>query len=132
MGAHDSGGVVAVVHAWSDVVGAKLAAHSDVVDMRNGALYVAVDHPAWLQLMQMRSEGIRKRLAQRFPELALRELCLFAGQPQQPPSVKRAKGVDEAENEPKPHAVRDAEPVTDPELAATLKRIEKLARERRR
>lgn len=128
MGANDSSGVVSVVHAWSDVVGTKLAAHSDIVDMRNGALYVAVDHPAWLQLMQMRSEAIRKRLAQRFPELALRELCLFAGQPQQAPRIRRTEVVSESQ----PNDVRDAEPVTDPELAATLKRIEKLARKRRR
>ena len=121
-------GTTRIVRAWSEVVGAKLAAHSDIVDIRNGALYVRVDHPAWLQLMQLRGEEIRKRIAKRAPELAIRELCLFAGQPEQMPTFHRREAPRVVDRAPR---TDDPAPVTDPELAAALERIRTLARARR-
>lgn len=121
-------GTARIVRAWSDVVGAKLAAHSDIVDIRNGALYVRVDHPAWLQLMQLRGEAIRKRIAKRAPELAIRELCLFAGQPERMPAFHRRESPRVVDEAPR---TDDTAPVADPELAAALERIRTLARGRR-
>ena len=126
--AGDNSGVTGIVRAWSDVVGARLAAHSDIVDIRNGVLYITVDHPAWLQLIQLRSEAIRRQIAKRFPEIAIRELCLLAGQPKRAPTFRyreTCKVVDEAQ-----HA-GDTTLVADPELAATLGRIVNLAQRRR-
>jgi predicted nucleic acid-binding Zn ribbon protein len=64
---------------WKDIAGEALAAHSRLIDVQNGMLLVEVDHPGWLQMLQLRKtplleaarraapgtsiEGIRTRLA---------------------------------------------------------------------
>jgi predicted nucleic acid-binding Zn ribbon protein len=64
---------------WKGLVGEALAAHSRLVDVQNGILLVEVDHPGWLQMLQLRKavlldsarraaplanvEGIRVRLS---------------------------------------------------------------------
>jgi hypothetical protein len=58
--------------SWPALVGARLAAHSRVVDVDKGLLVIEADHPGWIQLLQMRQTGILDAVAQRFPELGLR------------------------------------------------------------
>jgi hypothetical protein len=58
--------------SWSALVGAKLAAHSRIVDVDKGLLIIEADHPGWIQLLQMRQSTILEAIAQRFPEFSLR------------------------------------------------------------
>jgi len=50
--------------AWEDTLlkitgnGEKLAAHSSVVDLKNGILLVESDHPGWNQMLQMHKKFI--------------------------------------------------------------------------
>ncbi len=48
-----------------------LADHSSIVDVRHGAIIVAVDHPGWLQLLQFYHARLLDKLQRRFPELGL-------------------------------------------------------------
>jgi len=53
-----------IQQAWSATVskisgnGEKLAAHSSVVDLKNGVLLVESDHPGWNQMLQMHKKFI--------------------------------------------------------------------------
>ncbi len=43
--------------------GANLAAHSRIVDLKNGVLLIEADHPGWIELLQLRKQFILKGLS---------------------------------------------------------------------
>lgn len=43
--------------------GANLAAHSRIVDLKNGVLLVEADHPGWIELLQLRKNYILRGLS---------------------------------------------------------------------
>ena len=43
---------------WKRITGEALAGHSRLVDVQNGILLVEVDHPGWLQMLQLRKASI--------------------------------------------------------------------------
>jgi predicted nucleic acid-binding Zn ribbon protein len=43
---------------WKRIAGEALAGHSRLVDVQNGILLVEVDHPGWLQMLQLRKAAI--------------------------------------------------------------------------
>ena len=43
---------------WKKIAGEALAGHSRLVDVQNGILLVEVDHPGWLQMLQLRKAAI--------------------------------------------------------------------------
>lgn len=43
--------------------GANLAAHSRIVDFKNGVLLIEADHPGWIELLQLRKHYILKGLS---------------------------------------------------------------------
>jgi len=71
-GGADEYGVVPFVRRWSEVVGTDIAAHSRVVDLRNGALLVGVDHPAWVQRLHMQKARVLQTIRRRFPQIPVR------------------------------------------------------------
>lgn len=71
-GGTDEYGVVPFVRRWSEVVGTDIAAHSRVVDLRNGALLVGVDHPAWVQRLHMQKTRVLQTIRRRFPQIPVR------------------------------------------------------------
>jgi predicted nucleic acid-binding Zn ribbon protein len=44
--------------SWKDIAGEALAEHARLVDVQNGVLLVEVDHPGWLQMLQLRTESL--------------------------------------------------------------------------
>ncbi|HEY9593666.1 MAG TPA: DUF721 domain-containing protein [Spirochaetia bacterium] len=44
--------------AWAEIAGEALSRHTRLVDVQNGVLLVEVDHPGWLQMMQLRKESL--------------------------------------------------------------------------
>lgn len=70
----DTQGYVDFFQSWDKIVGVDLAAHSDAVDIRNGALVVEVDHPGWMQRLHMQRERILKTLQSKYPDLGIRNL----------------------------------------------------------
>jgi predicted nucleic acid-binding Zn ribbon protein len=43
---------------WKEIAGDSLAPHARLVDVQNGMLLVEVDHPGWLQMLQLRTQAI--------------------------------------------------------------------------
>ncbi|MFP4204909.1 MAG: DUF721 domain-containing protein [Spirochaetaceae bacterium] len=60
--------------SWHRIVGTDLAAHTQVTDIDRGALKVQVDHPGWMQMLQMKREEILSRIAREYPQLEIRTM----------------------------------------------------------
>jgi predicted nucleic acid-binding Zn ribbon protein len=43
---------------WAKVAGESLARHARLADVHNGILLVDVDHPGWLQIVQLRQAAL--------------------------------------------------------------------------
>lgn len=61
--------------SWNSSVGERLAAHSKPVDVRNGIVIVEAEHPGWIQLLQLKQEGLLAQLKKAFPELGIRGIA---------------------------------------------------------
>ena len=66
----------ALFKSWERIAGERVAAHSRVRDIRAGIAVVEVDHPGWLQLLQLSQGHILDELRRQFPELGIRGLRL--------------------------------------------------------
>ena len=55
--------------------GAKLAAHSHIVDLKNGILLVEADHSGWIQLLQLHQKYILTGLRRKNPALTIASLA---------------------------------------------------------
>jgi hypothetical protein len=63
--------VVSKVHKY----GERLAAHTELIDLKNGILLVETDHPGWIQIMQLYSKFILTGLQNALPELHILSLA---------------------------------------------------------
>ncbi len=70
----DDEGLIGFFSQWQGLVGTDLAAHADPVDIKNGALYLEVDHPAWLQRLHAKQADILRAIQGRFPNLGIEQL----------------------------------------------------------
>jgi predicted nucleic acid-binding Zn ribbon protein len=43
---------------WQRIAGEAVASHARLVDVQSGMLIVIVDHPGWLQILQLRQEAL--------------------------------------------------------------------------
>jgi predicted nucleic acid-binding Zn ribbon protein len=44
--------------SWADLAGEALSRHTRLVDVHDGILVVEVDHPGWMQMIQLRRESL--------------------------------------------------------------------------
>ena len=65
-----------IYQVWDAILGADLAGRARLRDIDRGRLLVEVDHPAWMQLVQMRQRQILGRVQRRFPELGITRMHL--------------------------------------------------------
>ena len=56
---------------WPSIVGTTLAAHSRLVDVQNGIILVEVDHPGWLQMLQLRKGAVLDAARRMAPQASL-------------------------------------------------------------
>lgn len=57
--------------AWDQIVGPDLSAHAKAIDIVHASVVVEVDHPGWLQLLQLRERNVLQSLHKRFPDLKI-------------------------------------------------------------
>ena len=129
---------VAFYRSWEEIVGPDLASHISVTDIRNHALCIEVDHPAWMQQVQLRQARILKTVQTRFPKLAVTTLHILLveklGAPVAPTVVPPTSGSAPSSGsartvplEPAPPPSRDeAEAlarIDEPRLRDTLARL---------
>jgi len=66
---------------WSDIVGRSLGNHVRLVDVLEGILLVEVDHPGWLQMVQLRKQAILEGAKARAPDAMIQGLRARIGSP---------------------------------------------------
>ena len=62
---------------WAAIAGDDIAAHSQVKDVKRGSVIVEVDHPGWLQMLQLEKAAILKSIQGHYPELEIRDIRCF-------------------------------------------------------
>jgi hypothetical protein len=134
---------VSLFSSWRRVAGDEIASHSRIVDLRRSALLVEVDHPGWMQMLQMKREEILQTLALNYPDLAIRMLHLKlppAGQfssPSASPEAAADRIIPEpAEETPEEPLVSKSEDealdeLHDEDLRKTLLRLKKTLKKKR-
>lgn len=70
------GNYVAFYRSWEQIVGLDIASHTNLSEIRNNTVCVEVDHPAWMQMVQMRQDNILRTIQKRFPTLEVKSLQL--------------------------------------------------------
>lgn len=63
--------------SWSAIAGADAAAHSRIQDIEGSMLLVEVDHPGWIQIIQMNRASILKKTKSMYPDLNIKEMKIF-------------------------------------------------------
>lgn len=111
--------------SWERLVGADIASHSQVVDVRNGMVVIQADHPGWLQLIQLRQETILRKIRKAYPELHIRNMRYYLTEPARSSgtAVVAAPGTDtvseqDGERQTEDSAFRTGSPDRD-EVAAS-------------
>ena len=66
---------------WADIVGSALCDHVRLVDVSDGVLVVEVDHPGWLQMVQLRKQAILEGARARAPQVSIVGLRARVGSP---------------------------------------------------
>ena len=113
---------------WADEVGPAVAARAEPASYRVVVLSVRVHGAAWMQELQFMKEELRQRLNQRLGATLIRDIYFVSG------PAPRAASQPKPAAEP-PRAVEPAialPEVSDPALAAVLKRLAEAARTRGR
>ncbi len=113
---------------WDETVGPQIAARARPLRIRDGVLEVAVDHPVWMQQLQLLKPRLLTQLNQRLGEEVLKDLFLRLGRkkppeeaPDAPPSPEwRSVILDAAEKESIEALLA---PLADPELREQMRRV---------
>lgn len=126
-----------VFSAWEQIVGERIAAHSEVKDIDNGIVLVQVDHPGWIQMIQLRQTQFVQSLRRRYPDLNIRGLRLqlpWKAHPAAPGTGRETSAADEKaqpgrDGPPRP-AEAAADAPADPLIRGALDRLGKAIEER--
>lgn len=110
--------------SWTKIVGFDLASHTNVSDIRNGAIIVEVDHPGWMQLLQMRQKSILFKVKKNFPELGIKTMAIRLVKKN---NWKRKTKNDEADSSfceyPVDQIKHDENKISDNKLSDVLQRL---------
>ncbi|MFO7850047.1 MAG: DUF721 domain-containing protein [Spirochaetia bacterium] len=63
--------------AWDEIVGENLAGRARAKELKGKTLIVEVDHPGWIQLLEMRRARILHELNERFPDLQIEKIRFY-------------------------------------------------------
>jgi predicted nucleic acid-binding Zn ribbon protein len=74
----------ALFREWEKVAGPGLAAHSRLVDVRDGILQVEVDHPGWLQMAHLRKAALLEAARAGSPRAAIDDIRFTVVAPPDP------------------------------------------------
>ncbi|MBN2531719.1 MAG: DUF721 domain-containing protein [Spirochaetales bacterium] len=65
---------------WEYIVGKRLYGHTKIIDLKNKSLFIAVDHPGWLQMVKLREKIIIKNVQKMFPQLIIKSMKISVRQ----------------------------------------------------
>ncbi|MCX7031165.1 MAG: DUF721 domain-containing protein [Spirochaetes bacterium] len=59
---------------WEEIAGPDLGSRSRVVEVEDGVIVVEVDHPGWLQMLQLKKRSLLKAARQAVPRGRIEDL----------------------------------------------------------
>lgn len=109
---------VSFFRQWEAIVGEDLAAHAEVQDIKNHALVVRVDHPAWMQILHMKKEVILRQVNEQFPDFSISTIHMHLEAESNGRISSRRRGEPQAERD----TTRTSEerPSTDSDSSASM------------
>ncbi len=120
---------------WGKIVGEQIAAHSRVKDIQNGIVIVEVDHPGWIQMLQLKQTQVVTTLRKKYPDLEIRGLRLqlpwkgYSTQPKETPPVDEHEAQSHRQ-EPEADETGAAEAPADPLIRGALEKLGRAIEER--
>lgn len=69
--------VSGVFSNWKMIAGIDIASHSVIKDISGSTLIIEVDHPGWIQIIQISKKNIIKKLQIKYPELKITDIRLL-------------------------------------------------------
>ncbi len=114
---------------WDKIVGEQIANRARPLRFRKGVLEVQVDHPVWMQQLQMLKPKILEKLNQQLPNADITDIYLRkAPTPtsnRQPPPEPEPPKWQEAQltEEEKQQIEEQLKPLKDSELRAEMRRL---------
>ena len=80
--------------AWDEIVGENLAGRTRAKELKGKTLIVEVDHPGWIQVLQMRQAYILHELGERFSGLQIEKIrCYVSGEVGNPAAKEPGGGA---------------------------------------
>ena len=76
VGQSEGAAYVGMFRSWQPIVGERIAAHAQPVDVRGHSLVVEADHPGWVQMVMMKRQTIIREINRRYPELSITGLTV--------------------------------------------------------
>ncbi|MBI9107152.1 MAG: DUF721 domain-containing protein [Spirochaetales bacterium] len=67
---------VSLFSAWTKIAGINEGSHSKIEEIEDGIVWVKVDHPGWLQKLEMKKSSILRQLQKNYPELSIKTIRL--------------------------------------------------------
>ncbi len=116
---------------WDQLVGEQIAQRARPLRLRQGVLEVQVDHPVWMQQLQMLKPKILEKLHQKIPNAGITDIYLRKGHPGRAASMVKKKEDSgppawqaiELSSEEQQKIEDKLQDVTDPELKAEMRRV---------
>jgi hypothetical protein len=103
---------------WASLAGEDLAAHSHVADVRKGVVLVEVDHPGWMQLLQMKQERVLKSMKSAYPELEIQSIRFRIVSSREHRVQEKQAEPSHPEPDPEPHTPEESDHSISAESAA--------------
>lgn len=72
----ESNPLMSIHRNWMEIIGADLATHTKIVDVKGRTLVIETDHPTWSSLVMMRRKQITARIKAQFPELGITQISV--------------------------------------------------------
>jgi len=69
---------------WEEIAGPDLGVRSRVVEVENGVVMVEVDHPGWLQMLQLRKKALLEAARKAVPGARVDDLRGRTSRPRSP------------------------------------------------
>ncbi len=112
---------------WDQVVGEQIAQRARPLRIREKTLEVRVDHPVWMQQLQMLKPQILKKIRAQLPDCDIEDIYLRRGNPQ-PGQKKVAEPAPDWQSETlseqeKAEIERTLDAVKDPALKEEMRRL---------
>ena len=115
---------------WDKLVGEQIARRARPLRFRQGVLEVQVDHPVWMQQLQMLKPKILEKLNQQLPDADITDIFLrraassYTQQPQQAAEPEPAKWRQAQLTEAEQQQIEDQlQSLTNPDLKDEMRRL---------